>query len=41
MAHVVVVAEVVRLGPTVAATTVPSRFSIGVRDKREGLQEGA
>jgi hypothetical protein len=48
MAPVVVVVEVVRLGPTsascpatVAAITVPSRFGIGVRDKREGLQEGA
>jgi hypothetical protein len=48
MAAVVVVAEFVRLGPTgagcpttVAAITVPSRFSLGIRDKREGLQEGA
>jgi hypothetical protein len=48
MASVVVIAKVVRLGPasagcpaTVAAITVPTRFGFGVRDKREGLQEGA
>jgi hypothetical protein len=45
---VVVIAEFVRLDPTsagcpttVAAITVPSGFSLWVRDKREGLQEGA
>jgi hypothetical protein len=48
MAAVVIVAEVVRLGPTsagcpttVTAIAVPSRFSLGIRDKREGLQERA
>jgi len=45
---VVVVAEFVRLDPTgtgcpatVAAITVLPGFSLWVRDKREGLQEGA
>ncbi len=48
IAPVVVITEFIRLGPTgaacsatVAAITVPPRFSLGVRDKREGLQEGA
>ena len=48
MASVVVIVEFVRLGltdagcpTTVAAITMPSRFSLWVRDKREGLQEGA
>ena len=47
MAPVVVVAKFVRLGPTgagcpatVAAIAMTPRFSLGIRDKREGLQEG-
>jgi hypothetical protein len=40
---IVVVVKVVRLGPaaTVPPITVAPRFSLGVRDERQGLQEGA